>query len=340
MTKTKQEILGQPKVLEDVLAAYGSAVPDAARALKGKDIFLIGTGASLHACLQAKYAFLRYSGQNVSVIPACEIPYYSEALKEGSFVILVSQSGESYETKEVCGLLLERHIPFYGITNQPESTLARSATETFLCYAGEEVSSATKTHTATLLLLYMLAAGHDSAAMGQISRIPELAGDTIALTERVLERLCGFSGQDTVVYLAGKGAHAPTMQQAALLLKEKVFLNAEGMALAEFRHGPVEALRPGTKVLIAASGGLNVEDACSHARFLSDVCKADVAMLTDLDAPAGQAFPHFGFVWGLDEELSHISATIPFQLMAEHMAETRGYDVDGFKFIGKVLSQY
>lgn len=338
MAELIKEIGMQPEVLKRLYDRYTEGILE--EELKQKELFLIGTGASLNACLQAKYAFMRHLHKNVTVIPAFEIEYYLPLLHADSLAAVVSQSGESYETRLTCDWLADRHIRFYAITNQPESYLAQKADKVFLLEAGNELGTSTKTQTGSVQQLYLMAAGAGKDALGEIKQIPDCLERTITAAKTYVSDFAGFFGNEKALYVTGLGMQEPTARQAALMLKEKVFLNAEGLSLAEFRHGPVEAVEAGTPVLMIAAGNENREKALLHADFLSGVCNAKVGLVTDCPDRRLGSYPNFPFVWNGREEFSHICATAPFQLLVEYMAGQRGYDIDGFKFIGKVLKKY
>lgn len=308
--------------------------------LENKKVFLFGTGASLSACMQAKYAFLKYAGIAAAVVPAYESLYYMPVLDENCLVMVVSQSGESYETKVICEQLLERRVPFIAITNNPESFLGKNADICLPIMAGEELGTATKTQTGSVMLLYLLAACGKKAVYRQLADLPAAMQGTIVMAEKYKSSMVEFIGGRERLYITGLDAQAPTALQASLMLKEKVWLHAEGLSLAEFRHGPVEVLEKGVPVILIGHGEEKIKTLLGHAGFLSNVCHADVALVTNREAGEIGGYRNFPYIWEGDEELSHICATLPFQLLAETMAEKKGYDIDGFRYIGKILNQY
>lgn len=333
-----REIYEQSQVLSEMIQKYpfGYRLEN----LNSKKFFLFGTGASLSACMQAKYAFLRYAGINAVVVPACESSYYMNVLDDTCLVVIISQSGESYETKIISRQLEERGIPYVAITNSKTSYLASHAACTIGLEAGEELGTATKTQTSSVMMLYLIAASGSEQVLKQVRRIPNCLEKTLESAKEYRERLTEWLGDSMTVYLAGLDAHAPTALQGSLMLKEKVRIHAEGLALAEFRHGPVEVLTEGCPVILIGYGREKRDSLLRHADFLSKVCHAKVALVTECDKNEIKEYPNFSYVWDYDEELSHICATAIFQILAEHMAEKRGYDIDGFCYIGKILDQY
>lgn len=333
-----QEILEQPEVLKLAKRSYQELKKGLQ--IKGKKVYLFGTGASLSACMQAKYSFLKYAGFSPTVVPACEATYYLEILDSDSCVIIVSQSGESYETKVICERLLEKNIMFIAITNQTDSFLGRHASICFPLNAKTELGTATKTQTSSVMLLYEIAVEESEEAQIQLQKIPDMLLTTIETAREYVAELAEFIGVSKVVYLTGLDAQAPTALQASLMLKEKVWLHAEGLSLAEFRHGPVEVLEKEVPVILIGYGEVKRETLLLHANFLTTVCHAKVVLVTDCTEKELGGYRNFPYIWDGDEELSHICATAPFQVLAEYMARVRNYDIDGFKYIGKILNQY
>lgn len=337
MAKLLEEIYGQPDVIRKL--QKGLPEGDYQNRLEGKQLFLFGTGASLSACMQAKYAFLKY-GIHAVAVPAFEAGYYKGLLGKNSVAIVVSQSGESYETKVIVEELMKKEVPFLGITNNEGSFLGKNADKCFPLMAGEELGTATKTQTASTMTLYWMAAAGCKHAMEELHKMPEAMEATLEAAEGYKQELADFLSDRKAVYLTGLDAHAPTAVQASLMLKEKVWLHAEGLPLAEFRHGPVEVMEEGVPVVLIGHGKEKMKTLLMHADFLSNVCHVDVALVTDSKEPWIKGYRNFPYVWEGAEIFSHICATLPFQLLAERMAAERNYDIDGFKYIGKVLNQY
>lgn len=338
MARLWEEIHEQPEVIRKLWNELPLRLEQ--RPAEGKEIFLFGTGASLSACMQAKYAFLKYRGVHGAAVAAFEAEYYKEILDKGCLAAVVSQSGESYETKVIVNGLLEKGIPFWGITNNEDSFLGKNASCCLPLMAGEELGTATKTQTASVMALYMMAAIGHEGAMRQLEKLPEAMEATLQAAEGYKQELADFLSDRKAIYLTGLDAHAPTALQASLMLKEKVWLHAEGLSLAEFRHGPVEVVEEGIPIVLIGYGKEKIDTLLMHADFLTKVCHGDVVLVTNCQENRIKGYRNFPYVWEGDEALSHICATLPFQLLAERMAAQRGYDIDGFKYIGKVLNQY
>lgn len=293
-------------------------------------LILAGTGASLAACRAGQYAFMKYAGLLPHVLPAAELEYVAPA--PGTLVILVSQSGASLETQTATLMLKERGISFWGVTNNLQSPLAQAADRVLWLNAGDEISSATKTYTATLLHLVRLAGG-------VIRHVADDIRATLAAAAEPVERWAEALLEQQVGYILGMGPLAATAAVGALLMKEKALMHVEGMSVSEFRHGNIEVVRPGLPILMLAATPDAVAEAVQHARYFASL-GADVYLVSD--APVHGMAPERVLQVSNqgDEVVGAIPAVIPLQLLAERIAVRKGYAVDGFRFIAKVVDKY
>lgn len=351
-TRMWQEIHDQPDVAERLVleaaggAGEGAGAPHASEGAAGviaacrsdlrhvTRLILSGTGASLAACRVGQYAFIKYAGLLPHVLPAAELDYVQPA--PGTLVILVSQSGQSLETQTAVDTLKARAIPFWGITNNPDSYLARHAHRVLQMNAGEEVSSATKTYMATLVLFSLLAGG-DRA----VKQLPSDLRTTLAAAADPIQRWAEALLTTRVGYILGMGPLGATADQGALLMKEKTFLHIEGMSLSEFRHGNIEVVTPGLPIIVLAVTPTETEGAIRHAEYFASI-GADVYLITDSPV-TGSRLP-MGRILQVqnsgDEYTGQLQVVVPLQLLAERVAVRKGHDVDGFRYIAKVVDKY
>lgn len=352
-TRMWQEIQDQPDVAERLIQVAGApAGPGAGGAAQGAPgpgapiaacrsdlhqvtrLILSGTGASLAACRVGQYAFMQYAGLLPHVLPAAELDYVQPA--PGTLVILVSQSGQSLETQTAVDTLKARSIPFWGITNNPDSYLAQHADRALLMNAGEEVSSATKTYLATLMLFGLLAGG--DRAIGQV---PADLRATLAAAADPINRWAEALLDARGGYILGMGSLGATASQGALLMKEKTFLHIEGMSLSEFRHGNIEVVTPGLPIIVLAVTPAESAAAVQHAEYFASI-GADVRLITDSPVVAGRlpADRILQVQNSGDAYTGQIQVVVPLQLLAERVAVRKGHDVDGFRYIAKVVDKY
>src|SRR5690554_1922522 len=205
-----------------------------------RNIVLFGTGASLNACIASNFAFVEFQKKKPIIIPASDASFYMDTLSRDDLIIVVSQSGDSFETKMICDLLKERNFDFIGITNNEESTLANKASETILLQANNEISSATKTYTATIYVLFYLATISSATSIfGEIDNVVNEILSTTYDTKQIVNECANRQ----YMYVLSDSINYSTARATALLLKEKDLILAEAMTLSEFRHGAVEVVK-------------------------------------------------------------------------------------------------
>ncbi|MEW8978976.1 MAG: SIS domain-containing protein [Symbiobacterium sp.] len=404
-TRMWQEIHEQPAVARRIIETWrterAALLADCRAELRGAErVILAGTGASLAACRAGQYIFVRCGRLLPHVVPADDLTGpAARLLGPESLVILVSQSGESLETREAVRALRAGGVRLWGITNDPSSLLAREADQVLPLDAGAEVSSATKTYLATLLLLLLLA-----GAGGCLQHLPDDLEETLRRSAEPVARWAAALAPAQAGYILGLQQFGPIAAQGALLLKEKASLHFEGLTVSEFRHGCIEAVQPGLPILLLASTPAGAAEGLRHAAYLASL-GADVRLITDavpaedmrlgcdgtraeLGRAAGAAGPQPAAgptrstpaatartpqtppgarTPGAEGErqppgasptailpsdrvlvvqnrgdrvLGMLQAVVPLQLLAERIARELGHDVDGFRYISKVVDSY
>uniref|UniRef100_A0A3G3JWH5 Glutamine--fructose-6-phosphate aminotransferase [isomerizing] n=2 Tax=Cohnella candidum TaxID=2674991 RepID=A0A3G3JWH5_9BACL len=337
----RQEILDTREVCLAFARSDRSRFERSNRELRARgQVILMGTGASLNACKVSQYAFMKEAGILPHVMPASDVSLLENVADRDTLVILVSQSGASYETKVAVEFLKRHGVTVWGITNIGDSPLALQADETFLMNAGEEVSSATKTYAATLLILYAMAAGGSDAFLRRLAELPRAVEETLAVSESKIAAWAEVLGKRDKFYVLGDRAFGVTAQQGALVVKEKTFLHAEGMSLSEFRHGNIEVVEPGLPIVVVAAAD-SIGESRMHADHLASI-GAEVYWIGDREASSERIPSDRSLVLpGLDDTaMSQITTVLPLMMLAENIAAMKGYDVDGFRHISKVVGQY
>jgi glucosamine--fructose-6-phosphate aminotransferase (isomerizing) len=338
-----QEIQDQPGVASKILETYlpkGEYFRELL--LKKKQLILTGIGASLYACHMARYVFMKYCNLKPQIIQSDELSYILPSIDQDTLVIFISQSGESYETKVVGRELNERGIPFWGITNEPASSLARNASEVMLLHSGREISSATKTNMASFLILAIIAAGYRKELTDTFLEIPGRIQRTLGLCAGNLEGLADSLLEGLNLYILGMGANAATAIEGALMMKEKTFIHTGGSSVSDFRHGTVEVIEPGLPVILLASGKEYTKKALIHGEYLRNA-GVKVTLITDTPGTAADSMEGEHIIPVLpcgEEVLSPILFLMPLQLLAERVADKKGLDVDGFRHLSKVVGDY
>jgi glucosamine--fructose-6-phosphate aminotransferase (isomerizing) len=266
-----------------------------------------------------------------------------------TLTIAMSQSGETADTIEAVKIALEAGAPVIGICNVVGSHLTRMADGMVLTRGGPEISvAATKTYVsqaiaATLLALY-LARVRKSAP---IERLREIAAGTrllpaaidVALnTSDAVKKVARKIRKAKSVLFLGRYVNFPTALEGALKLKEISYIHAEGYAAGEMKHGPIALLDSRTPVV-----GI-VTDGRVREKMLSNLSEAKareaplIVVANHGDDEAAAIADHVLWVPKVDEMLSPIVNVVPLQLLAYHIADIDGKDVDQPRNLAKTVT--
>jgi glucosamine--fructose-6-phosphate aminotransferase (isomerizing) len=256
----EKEIFESPRAMMDTLAdrvSFGNILPEITQKALEKPpaVAFVACGTSWHAALLGR-SFLEQAGIPAFVEIASEFRYRRLLLPPGSWVIGISQSGETADT--LGALEASKRAGFFtlGISNVPGSSLEREADLCLLTHAGPEIGVAsTKAFQAQVALLMMLALALSPAPpredlLESLIRSPhrlELFLESVSpesLDGRV-ERL----RLSSLVMFAGRGLDYPLALEGALKFKEITYRPADGYPGGELKHGPIALIEPGVTVV-------------------------------------------------------------------------------------------
>ncbi len=338
------EIREQPAVAERLLANAG-AIERVAASVRDRDVdhvVIAARGTSDHAAIYAQYLFGVRLGLTVGLATPSVVSLYGVEPRLGrALVIGISQSGASPDIVGVVAAAQRQGVPTIALTNDPQSPLAEAAEHVLDLSAGpERAVAATKTYTAELLTLAILAAAWSSPD-GSLAGDPSLAAipEAIAValqTEPTVAAIAGDLGPRDACVVVGRGFEYATAREWALKLKELAQIVADPYSAADFRHGPVALVDAGFPVLALAPSGRAAPDMDALLRRLRDELGADVVVVSDRDDALALASRPIRMSTGLPEHLAPIAGIVPGQLYAMHATRARGLDPDEPRHIAKV----
>lgn len=323
-----------------------------------EQIQIVACGTSWHASLVGKYLLEQLAGIPTQVQYASEFRYAPTPLTANTLTIGVTQSGETADTLAALAMEKERregkqgkYEPrLLGITNRPESSLGLLVPNIIDTHAGIEIGvAATKTFVAQLMAFYALAL--DLAYRRQtlsIARFAELLHGLRQLPaeielilesqERYIEHLVhDFTDTQDFIFI-GRGINFPIALEGALKLKEISYIHAEGYPAGEMKHGPIALLDAKVPVVAIAMPGSVYEKVLSNAQEAKARDSRLIGVTPMNDVEAAETFDDLIPVTVVEELLSPILTVIPLQLLAYHIAERRGLDVDQPRNLAKSVT--
>ncbi|WP_068677485.1 glutamine--fructose-6-phosphate transaminase (isomerizing) [Oceanobacillus sp. Castelsardo] len=345
-----KEIDEQPIVIRNIIKEYKGENneiklnQDIRHAMQGADrIYIIAAGTSYHAGLVGKELLEKLANIPTEVHVASEFSYNMPLLSEKPLFIFISQSGETADSRAVLVKIKEMGHSALTITNVPGSTLSREADYTLQLYAGPEIAVAsTKAYTAQIAVLSILAA--DSAAVKgkdiEMDLIKELAIVSSAMEvltdeKEEMERLAReYLSTTRNAFFIGRSGDFNVSLEGALKLKEVSYIQAEGFAGGELKHGTIALIEEGTPV-IAVSTHENVNYSIRGnvqevvARGANILMVSMKGLEEDTDA----------FVLPkVHELLTPLVSIVPLQLLAYYAALHRDCDVDKPRNLAKSVT--
>ncbi|MDY4002492.1 MAG: glutamine--fructose-6-phosphate transaminase (isomerizing) [Streptococcus orisratti] len=348
-----KEIDEQPTVMRKLTKAYTDGDDkvivdqEIIDAVKEADrLYIIAAGTSYHAGFAAKTMLETLTETPVELGISSEWGYNQPLLSKKPLFIFISQSGETADSRQVLVRANELGIPSLTVTNVPGSTLSREATYTMLLHAGPEIAVAsTKAYTAQIATLAVLAKAVGEAIGNQAAKDFDLvhefaiAAQSIeaTLTEKdlIAEKVEKLLSTTRNAFYIGRGNDYYVAMEASLKLKEISYIQCEGFAAGELKHGTISLIEDGVPVLALISGSEriaahtrgNIQEVVARGANVLTIVEEDLAKEGD-DIIINKVHPF----------LTAISMVVPTQLIAYFATLQRGLDVDKPRNLAKSVT--
>ncbi len=347
-----KEIDEQPTVMRKLIQAYtdesGQVVVDPAiiKAVQEADrIYILAAGTSYHAGFASKKMLEELTDTPVELGISSEWGYGMPLLSKKPLFIFISQSGETADSRQVLVKANEMGIPSLTVTNVPGSTLSREADMTMLLHAGPEIAVAsTKAYTAQIAALAFLAKavgeanGNEKAKafdlVHELSIVAQSIESTLSEKEVIDEKVRGLLETTRNAFYIGRGQDYYVAMEASLKLKEISYIQCEGFAAGELKHGTIALIEDGTPVIALLSDPVlashtrgNIQEVAARGAHVLTIAEENVAKETD-DLVLTAVHPY----------LSPISMVVPTQLIAYFATLHRGLDIDKPRNLAKSVT--
>ena len=354
-----KEIYEQPRSIKDSMRGrliadeakvqLGGIVDYEAHFKQAKRIIIIGCGTSWHAGLVGEYLFEELARIPVEVEYASEFRYRNPILFSDDIVIAVSQSGETADTLAAIELAKQKGAKIIGICNVVGSSIARASHAGSYTHAGPEIGVAsTKAFTAQVTVLTLMAlhiarlkAGISDSRYRQMlyemETIPAKVEAVLKTSPSIKDIASTYKDVKNALYL-GRGITFPVALEGALKLKEISYINAEGYAAAEMKHGPIALIDEDMPVVVIATKGANYEKVLSNIQEVKARKGKIIAVVTEGDTEVKSMADHCIEIPETDEYLSPLLSVIPLQLLSYEIAVMRGCNVDQPRNLAKSVT--
>jgi len=322
---------------------------DAAALADIRRIVIVACGTSWHAGLVGKHYIEQATRIPVEVDLASEFRYRDPVIDAHTLVVAISQSGETADTLAALQESKAAGARTAAIVNVIGSSIARAAGEVVYTHAGPEIGVAsTKAFTTQMVALYLLAIhlgrrnGYLSqeAARAQIEtllQIPSEVDKAITLNWHVRDVARRYMNAASGLYL-GRGLLHPIALEGALKLKEISYIHAEGYAAGEMKHGPIALIDEATPTFVVVPRGPSYEKTASNLAEILARRGAVIAVGNADDDELRAMCSDYLALPATTPWSAPIVAVVPLQLLAYHIADLKGTDVDQPRNLAKSVT--
>ncbi|WP_438836471.1 glutamine--fructose-6-phosphate transaminase (isomerizing) [Streptococcus pluranimalium] len=348
-----KEIDEQPTVMRKLISTYADSEgnmtidPAIVKSVQEADrIYILAAGTSYNAGFASKAMLEKLTDTPVELGVASEWGYNMPLLSEKPMFILLSQSGETADSRQVLVKANEMGIPSLTVTNVPGSTLSREATYTMLLHAGPEIAVAsTKAYTAQVAALAFLAKAVGEAngkaeafefdLVHELSLVAQSIEATLSEKDMIADKVEKLLSTTRNAFYIGRGNDYYVAMEASLKLKEISYIQCEGFAAGELKHGTISLIEDGTPViglissseLVAAHTRGNIQEVAARGANVLTVVEEGLEREGD-DIVVNKVHPF----------LATIGMVIPTQLIAYYASLQRGLDVDKPRNLAKAVT--
>lgn len=312
-------------------------------------IYIVACGTAMHAGLVGKYVIEKVAKTEVIVDIASEFRYRNPIISKGDLVILISQSGETADTKAVLRLAKEMGAVTVSVVNVKGSSIARESDFVIYTHAGPEISVAsTKAYSVQLSIMYLFAfqlayaKGHISEEeckklTEELTKMPDKITEAIKSQETCQFIASRLVNTDSLLYI-GRGLDYALSMEGSLKLKEISYIHSESYAAGELKHGTISLVTDQMPVIAVATQDQlfdktvsNIKEVKARGANVTMICKDTVDVSSDVA-------DYLVKIPVTNDVLMPLVAAVPMQLIAYYTSVLKGCDVDKPRNLAKSVT--
>lgn len=316
--------------------------------LKITRIKILGCGSAYYAGMAGAHMIESLARLPVDAEPAAEFRYRNPVIERDTLYIVVSQSGETFDTLAALREIQRKGGFVLGIVNSVGSTIAREVDGGVYMHAGPEVSVAsTKAYSSTLtvfaLLAVMLGRLRDVSPqrgahlLTALETLPEQIRETLK-DEAKIAAIAQHYATAKSAFFIGRTAGYPVALEGAQKLKEVSYIHAEAYPASELKHGPLALVTADTPCIVILP---DTELLAKSISSLEEIKArgAPVIALTDASHKRiDELADHVIHLPQADALLQPIIMGVALQLLAYHSAVALDRDVDQPRNLAKSVT--
>jgi glucosamine--fructose-6-phosphate aminotransferase (isomerizing) len=351
-----KEMFEQPRALADTIRGrinvesdgvdFADAVLEIPESVKR--VIFTACGTSWHASQIGRLALEEFARMGCEVELASELRYRKPLLGPETLIVAVSQSGETADTLAAIKEAKACGSPVSAIVNVVDSSIARAADSVLYTRAGPEIGVAsTKAFLTQLAALYLFAIGvgrqrgmpdeKAHAILMELQKTPRLVEACLHEEEKIKDIAHRFARVHSSLFL-GRGYGYPVALEGALKLKEISYIHAEGYAAGEMKHGPIALIEQGLPVVVIAPKDELYDKVIANMQEVRAREGYVIALANEGDEHVHNFADDVIYIPETLPQLMPLVASVPLQLLAYHVADLRGTDIDQPRNLAKSVT--
>ena len=353
-----REIVDQPDTVRRALSGrldqkfstshLGGLNMDARDLLKIRRIKILGCGSALYAGLSGASMIETLSRIPCDAEAAAEFRYRNPVIEAETLYIVVSQSGETFDTLAAVREIQRKGGFVLGIVNSVGSTIAREVDGGIYMHAGPEVSVAsTKAFTAMLSVFALLAIlfgrsrdvspQRGAQLLQALEQAPDKITEVLAL-ESQIKTIAKKYSKSKSAFFVGRTSAYPVALEGAQKLKEISYIHAEAYPASELKHGPLALVCSKTPCVVILPESELLEKSLGSLEEIK-ARKAPVIVVTDsTNKRIDKLADHVIRTPSADSLVQGMIMGVALQLLAYHCALALGRDVDQPRNLAKSVT--
>jgi glucosamine--fructose-6-phosphate aminotransferase (isomerizing) len=350
-----KEIMEQPQVIADSIR--GRLLPESAdvrfgglfdvqKRLKEIDhVILLGVGTSYYSAKLGELFFNTLSGVRATAEMSPEFRYTKNIIDKKTWVIAISQSGETADTIAAINEAKKHGALVTGVVNVVGSTVSRITDAGVYNHIGPEISVAsTKAFTSQSLLLLMqavlLGRKHDldyGRAEEIIQAIKKLPGviEELLNSHRSIEEVAKSIYKCKDLLYIGRRFNYPIALEGALKIKEVSYIHAEGLSAGELKHGFIALIDKNLPTIAIATDDAVTDKMLAN---IAEVKAREGKIVALANKPISGADEQIIVPKINSEYLQPLVNNVALQLLAYYVAKYKKLDIDQPRNLAKSVT--
>jgi glucosamine--fructose-6-phosphate aminotransferase (isomerizing) len=353
-----KEIFEQPETIKNAIRGrlepgegvpkLGGITPVWDRLKDCRHMVMVACGTSYYAGCVGMYIFEKLTDIDVEVELASEFRYRKMNFPPNTFVLALSQSGETADTLAAIREAKRKGASLLGIVNVVGSSIARETDAGIYNHAGPEIGVAsTKIFISQLTILALLAlllGRHQTLsltdgveALKALSVLPDQVKKILSNDNHIQAIAQKYYQRNNWLFLGRKYGY-PIAMEGALKLKEISYIHAEGYAAGEMKHGPIALINPEMPTVAIVPKDAMYEKMISNIQEIKSRKGPVIAIASEGDDKIREIADEVMEVPPSLDYLNPILCAVPCQLLAYHCARFLSRDIDKPRNLAKSVT--